>query len=103
MPYLPLTIPPGVKKGGTDLQSSGRWADANLVRWHEGNLMPVGGWRNRSNEPAPNPIRGLFGWKSNSGSRYVVGGTYEKLYVWMPAGAIYDITPSNFSAHIFAL
>lgn len=96
MPYLPLNIPPGVKKGGTDLQSSGRWADANLVRWHEGNLMPVGGWRNRSNQPVPYPIRGLFGWKSNSGSRYVVGGTYEKLYVWMPAGAIYDITPTSF-------
>ena len=34
--FMPLEIPPGVRRGGTDLQSAGRWRDANLVRWREG-------------------------------------------------------------------
>jgi len=97
MPFIPLNIPPGVYKNGTDLQASGRWADANLVRWHEGTMQPFGGWRNRSDNAVPYPIRGLLGWKSNTGARYVVGGTYEKLYVWLPNGSRFDITPTSFT------
>ena len=98
MPFIPLNIPPGVYKNGTDLQASGRWADANLVRWHEGTmqtlLVDAG---NRSDNAVPYPIRGLLGWKSNTGARYVVGGTYEKLYVWLPNGSRFDITPTSFT------
>ena len=87
----------GSLQNGTDLQASGRWADANLVRWHEGTMQPFGGWRNRSDNAVPYPIRGLLGWKSNTGARYVVGGTYEKLYVWLPNGSRFDITPTSFT------
>ena len=96
MPYLPLNIPPGIYKNGTELQASGRWSNTHLVRFHEGTIQPHKGWRNRSDNPTPYPIRGLIGWKSNNGSRYIVGGTYEKLYVWQPNGDIFDITPSGF-------
>ncbi len=96
MPYIPLNIPPGIYKNGTNLQSSGRWSDAHLVRFHEGTIQPHKGWRNRSDNPTPYPVRGLIGWKSNDGSRYIAGGTYEKLYVWQPNGDIFDITPSGF-------
>lgn len=98
MPLIPLNIPPGIYKNGTDLQATGRWSDASLVRWHEGSMQPHGGWRNRNDNATPSPIRGLLGWKSNSGARYIVGGTYQKLYVWLANGNQFDITPSGFTS-----
>ena len=44
MNYLKLQIPPGVRWHGTAYQSSDRWRDANLMRWDQGAMMPVGGW-----------------------------------------------------------
>ena len=44
---IPLDIPPGVYKNGTDFESSNRWLDSNLVRWQDGSLRPVGGWDTR--------------------------------------------------------
>lgn len=41
-----MTIKPGVYKNGTRYQAKGRWYDANLVRWYEGIMGPIGGWRN---------------------------------------------------------
>jgi len=48
MALIPLSIPPGVYRSGTELQSAGRWYDANLVRWTEGSMEPVGGWEKRN-------------------------------------------------------
>ena len=45
MSLIDLNILAGVYRNGTDLQSMGRWRDANLVRWHDGVMRPVGGWR----------------------------------------------------------
>ena len=42
---LPITLPPGVYKNGTDYQAKGRWFDSSLVRWYEDTIRPVGGWR----------------------------------------------------------
>lgn len=44
MAMLPLKIPLGVARNGTEYQNAGRWYDAQLVRWFEGTLRPVGGW-----------------------------------------------------------
>jgi hypothetical protein len=48
MAYIPLQIPPGVYKNGTEYQSKGRWNGSNLVRWYEGTIRPGGGWRKRA-------------------------------------------------------
>ena len=45
MTLVPLEIPPGVFKNGTDLMAKDRWTDASLVRFHEDSLRPIGGWR----------------------------------------------------------
>lgn len=52
MPYLPLRIPPGVSRNGTLYQQKGRWYSANLVRWSEGVMQPIGGWTRISGKPA---------------------------------------------------
>ena len=98
MPLIPLDLPAGVFRNGTDLQSQGRWRDANLVRWTEGTIRPFRGWRTRSDTAADAKIRGMIAWPDNVGDRHIVGGTYNKLYTWNSAGTRVDITPAGFSA-----
>ncbi len=97
MALLPLDIKAGVYKNGTDLQAMGRWNDANLVRWHDNSMKPVGGWRNRTGRAWDNPIRGMIAWVSNSGSRYMAVGTYQHLFAVTANNIVYDITPNPFT------
>ena len=79
--FMPLEIPPGVRRGGTDLQSAGRWRDANLVRWREGAMQPVGGWRSFGDTTLNAAPRGAYSWVTNTGTRWIAAATYNKLYV----------------------
>lgn len=45
MPNVPLKLPPGMSRPGTVYDARGRWYDGNLVRWYDGVLQPIGGWR----------------------------------------------------------
>ena len=63
MAYIPLQIPPGVYKNGTDYQSKGRWNFSNLVRWFEGTIRPIGGWRKRIATQLTGSARGLINWR----------------------------------------
>lgn len=98
MAYIPLKIPPGVYRNGTEYQSAGRYYDASLVRWYEGTMRPVGGWRKRSASQMTGSCRGLINWRDNSGDRWIAAGTHSKLYVMNEAGTLKDITPSGFTA-----
>lgn len=98
MTLIPLDIPAGVYRNGTDLQSQGRWRDANLVRWVDGTLRPIGGWRTRFDTAADAKVRGMIAWDDNTSRRWLVGGTYNKLYVWAADGSRYDITPAGLTA-----
>lgn len=100
MALVPLQIEPGVFRNGTDLQSSNRWRDANLVRWIDGTMRPVGGWAVRSQTAAAAAVRGMLSWTDNSQNKFMVGGTYEKLYYWNQGGTRYDITPAGFTSGI---
>lgn len=44
MPYVPLKLPPGVRRNGTLYQAKGRWYSADLVRWWQDTMQPIGGW-----------------------------------------------------------
>lgn len=93
----PLTIPPGVYRNGTNYQSAGRWYDANLVRWFEGTVRPIGGWRKTSSTQISGIMRGLFSWRDNSQNRWCAIGTASKLYIYN-GGSIYDVTPAGYTA-----
>jgi len=97
MPLIPLKIPAGVYRNGTEYQSAGRYCDSNLVRWFEGTLRPIGGWRKRSSSQLTGSCRGLMTWRDNSGDRWIVAGTNSKLYAMNEAGTLKDITPSGFT------
>lgn len=95
---LPLEIPPGMFRSGTDLQSVGRWREGNLVRWRGGALQPVGGWEIGAAEPMGNPPRGAHVWRANDASRYVAAGTADGLFVVNAARSVLDITPADLVA-----
>jgi hypothetical protein len=95
MAYFPLQIPPGVYKNGTEYQSKGRWNNSNLVRWYEGTLRPIGGWRKRSETQLSGSARGLINWRDNSNNRRIGIGTHSKLYSISESGTITDITPAD--------
>ena len=98
--YIPLQLPPGVYKNGTEYQSKGRWNDANLVRWYEGTIRPVRGWRKRQPAQLSGRPSGLIAWRDNSGDRWIAIGTHTKLYAINEAGTTKEITPSGLVAGI---
>ena len=98
MPLIPLVIPPGAYRNGTDVDAAGRWRDVNLVRWRGGSLRPVGGWRERVADVSTDPARGMLTWEDNANDRWVAVGTYNKLYVVGASNIVADITPATLTA-----
>lgn len=92
MPLIPLQLPPGVYRNGTDMQSANRWRDASLVRWSDGTMQPVGGWLTRVTM-TDQPIRGAMAWRDLSGDRWFAAGTFEGLFVGSASNTVTDITP----------
>jgi hypothetical protein len=98
MALIPINIPPGVFRNGTELQSAGRWYDVNLVRWTEGAMEPVGGWEKRDTSALTGKARSLLTWKTNSDVRLMAIGTSSKLYAVTQSNVLVDITPTGFTA-----
>ena len=98
MALIPLKIPPGVYRNGTEYQSAGRWYDSNLVRWFENTLRPIGGWRVKSTSAMTGICRGIIAWRDNSAARFAAMGTQSKLYAMNALGVVKDITPTGFTA-----
>lgn len=98
MSYVSLDFPPGVSANGTEYQNKGRWVDANLVRWQNGVMMPVGGWvrlNSRSSNLFSGVCRSLLPWRSNDGRRVLAVGTHTNLYIWSDRGLLQDVTPEG--------
>lgn len=97
MPLIPLALPPGVYRNGTEFQASNRWRDASLVRWVEGTMRPVGGWEDRLTLGTTAP-RALIAWQDLGGDRYIAGGFHDALMVASASGTVTDITPTDLTA-----
>jgi hypothetical protein len=98
MAFVPLKIPPGIYRNGTEYQSAGRWFDANLVRWFENTLRPIGGWRKKLETQMTGKCRGLLTWRDNGATAWAAFGTHSKLYVLSgTTNVLKDITPTGFS------
>jgi len=100
MSLIALKIPPGIARNGTDFEQSGRWRDANLIRWHNQSLRPVGGWtsRNTSGDTISGKARGMLAWIDNSNGTRTAIGTNSNLYYVSESGIVSDITPSGFTS-----
>ena len=98
--YIPLKLPPGVYKNGTEYQAAGRWNNSNLVRWYENTIRPVGGWRKRSSTQITGMCRGFLNWRDNGGTRWIALGTQSKLYAMNDASVIKEISPTGLATGI---
>lgn len=94
---VPLRIPPGIYRNGTNYQASGRWYDASLVRFFEGTMRPVGGWRKPGTTAVTGLARGMFPWRDNGQNRWCAIGTHSKLWIYN-GGSLYDVTPAGFTS-----
>jgi hypothetical protein len=95
MTLVPLDIPAGFYRNGTDLEQTGRWRDGSLVRWRDNSLRPVKGWQTRKASFASNTLRGMHSWEANDGIAYIAGGSYNELKLMNGGGTLTNITPSN--------
>lgn len=95
MALIPLDIPAGFYRNGTDYEQSNRWRDGSLVRWRENSLRPIGGWQERKTSFSTNPVRGMHAWEANNGNAWMAGGSHSELKVMTGAGVVTDITPTD--------
>lgn len=103
MTLIPLDIPAGFYRNGTEYEQSGRWRDGSLVRWRDNSLRPIGGWRIRQDASNPSndvtlsthKIRGTHSWTSLDASSWFAGGSYDELVVMTAAGTVYNVTPAG--------
>jgi hypothetical protein len=100
---VPIKIPPGLYKNGTRYQAQGRWYDANLVRFFDGTIRPIGGWRRLTNADNSD-MAGLSGvtraalaWRTDQHGVVQAFGTTTKLYAIL-GGVLKDITPAALPA-----
>ena len=92
---IPLQLPPGVHANGTEFESSNRWREASLVRWHDGSMRPVGGWTVRKSSAFATAPRAMISYLDNDSDEHMSAGTYDKLYYINPSLTVTDITPSS--------
>lgn len=97
MPLIPLELPPGVHRNGTDMQTAGRWRDASLVRWVEGTMRPIGGWEERVTVSS-GPHRAALAWSDLAGDSRVAVGSATGLFSALSSGVVTDITPAGLTA-----
>lgn len=95
MTLIPLDVPAGFYRNGTDLDASGRWRDGSLVRWRDGSLRPIGGWQDRKTSFSTNPIRGMHSWEANDGTAWLSGGSHSELKVMTGSNIVYDVAPTD--------
>jgi len=95
MALIPLKVPAGFYRNGTDLDAAGRWRDGSLVRWRDGSLRPIGGWQARKNGFSAEPTRGMHSWEANDGTAWLAGGSHTELSVMTGSNTVHDVAPSD--------
>lgn len=87
-----VRIPAGIVRGESRAMVPGRWYAGSLIRWHEGNLRPVGGWERISPAPLGSVPRAGFTWTDNNFNRHIAVLCDGRM--WRSRdGAWADITP----------
>ncbi len=95
MTVVSLSLPAGVVRPTSPLQAAGRYYDANLIRWRQGKLLPVGGWERITSSALASPVRNIYTWTTNSDLALAALGCDAKLYA-LDGSSYTDITPANF-------
>lgn len=98
MSLIPLQLPAGFYRNGTEFQASNRWRDGTLVRFNQGTLRPIGGWRTPHTISGETQGRSLVAWIDLGGTRRFAVGYHSSLYAVTSGGVQTDITPADLAA-----
>ena len=111
MTAVKLKLPPGLYKNGTDYQAAGRWADSDLIRWHNDNIKPIFGWQVRTDLVLDAPLPPLWGdgtateaarsgmpLPDGTGGSNIFIGTNKKIYMLSNSNVVTNVTPAGFAA-----
>ena len=82
---IPVFMPPGFYGNGTPYAALGRFATGNLVRFRNGFVRPLGGWRRRRDQDGDvlaalwadstaEAARNIVAWEDNAGVAHVAHG-----------------------------
>lgn len=91
---MPVELQPGLVRGETPYQVTGRWWDMNLIRWQGGHMRPIGGWTRLTESPLDGPVRRFHVWRDNSNSELILAFTDAKVYT--DQAGFTDITPVGY-------
>jgi hypothetical protein len=72
----------------------------SLVRFYNGVLQPINGWRKRVTNQLTGIPRAIHTWRENDGTRWVAVGTHQKLYALEAGLILSDITPTGLNAGV---
>lgn len=97
MAYISVSLAPGFYSLGTDYSSKGRYRTGDLIRWYQGVVQPIGGWRERSAEAVDGVARAALTWGDNAGQAWISVGTNSHLFAMTRSGDLHDITPAGFT------
>ena len=97
--FKPIEIPPGVVAKATKKMRSSNWAEVNLMRWREGQLMPMGGQSQMSSVvngvdqyKFASKCRRVHGWLDINGVYHIAYLCEQNIYV-DTGGQLAEITP----------
>ena len=94
MTYLPLEIPPGVVRGANPDDVTGRWYDSNMVRWRDGRMEPVRGWKRLTSTAFAKTPRKVHQWRTNDNILQTIVGTDGSLLIY-DDGDWTDVSPDG--------
>lgn len=95
MTKTPLTLPAGVVATPTKKSRSANWADANLVRWEDGKLTPIGGWERIGYTAPASKIRAIHTWTLINGQQCTAYLCEGHCYVDTGDGVLLNISPTT--------
>jgi len=97
-----LKVQPGVYRNGSVREAKGRYYDANLVRWKNGKLKPIGGWAKTTTTAISGKGRTMLPFRDNAGDSYIAVGTSSNIYIYTgktsTASAVTPSSPISFNS-----
>ncbi len=90
-----LQVEPGIFSDDTDLGAMGRWNDCNRIRFKNGLVQSLGGWKKQTLTGATliGIPRSNHDWVTLTGAKYLAIGTEKRLYIMDNDFLVTNVTP----------
>jgi len=90
-----LDISPGVYSDETDTGATGTWKDCDLIRFKNGLVQSLGGWKKKTltGSAITGTPRNVHDWSALDTTKYMALGTEKRLYIIETSLVVTNITP----------